>query len=73
MDHILEFPQLKPIISSFVQNLHNGAIKNDLINHIPYRAVIDAVGGKSGFSNIALNAIDSRVLALQGQAITVDK
>lgn len=71
-DHI-EFPQLKPIIVSLVDKLHDGTIKNEFIYHIPYRAVIDAVGGKSSFSTIALNAVDSRILALQGQTITRNK
>ncbi|KAJ5720920.1 uncharacterized protein N7483_008854 [Penicillium malachiteum] len=74
-DHLIEFPQLKPMITSLVHSLHNGTIKltSDLINHVPYHAVVDAVGGTAAFLNIALNAVDPRVLALQGQTITVEK
>ncbi|KAJ5286688.1 hypothetical protein N7478_002374 [Penicillium angulare] len=51
---------LPTIINSFVYSLHNGTIKSNLINHVPRRAAIEAVGGVARFSNIALNAVDSR-------------
>ncbi|KAJ5723386.1 hypothetical protein N7488_001421 [Penicillium malachiteum] len=64
-----------PMITSLVHRLHNGTIKltRDLINHVPYYTIIDTVGGIATFSNIAFNAVDPRVLALQGQTITVEK
>ncbi|KAJ5728488.1 hypothetical protein N7493_004818 [Penicillium malachiteum] len=68
VDHLVKFPHLKPMITSLVHSLYNGTIKltSDLINYVPYCAVIDAVGGIATFSNIACNAVDPRVLALQG-------
>jgi hypothetical protein len=66
-------PQLYPIILLLVQKLCSGEIKDPLIEHIPYKSVVNAVGDANMFAQMALNAIDSRVLALQGGLITVEK
>ncbi|KAJ5832016.1 hypothetical protein N7474_000327, partial [Penicillium riverlandense] len=60
------------IISSLVRKL-SGQLNNPLIRHIPYKSVVDAVGGEEEFCGIALNVIDPRVRALQGKLITVEK
>ncbi|CAI7584214.1 unnamed protein product [Penicillium palitans] len=65
-------PEMEPLILSLVQKLYREEIKDPLIEHCPYHSVIDAVGGEKDFAEMALNAIDSRVLAMQGKVITVD-
>jgi hypothetical protein len=66
-------PKLHPIILLLIQKLCAGEIKDPLIEHIPYKSVVGAVGGANIFAQMALNAINSRVLALQGKLITVDR
>ncbi|KAJ5862128.1 hypothetical protein N7455_006196 [Penicillium solitum] len=61
-----------PLILSLVRKLYREDIKDPLIEHCPYHFVIDAVGGEKDFAEMALNAIDSRVLAMQGKVITVE-
>ncbi|KAJ5972114.1 uncharacterized protein N7479_002032 [Penicillium vulpinum] len=65
-------PEMGPVILSLVQKLHRGEFKDTLIEHLAYRSVIEAVGGEKDFAQMALNAIDPRVLALQGKIITVE-
>jgi hypothetical protein len=66
-------PKLHPIILLLVQKLCTGEIKDPLIEHIPYKSVVNAMGGANWFAQMAFNAIDHRVLALQDQLITVNK
>ncbi|KAJ9490589.1 hypothetical protein VN97_g2662 [Penicillium thymicola] len=66
-------PEMGPVIISLVQKLHRGEIKDPLIEHLAYQSVIEAVGGEKDFAQIALNAIDPRVLALQGKVLTVER
>ena len=65
-------PEMVSIILSLVQKLYREEIKDPLIEHVAYQSVIDAVGGEKDFTQMALNAIDPRVLALQGKIITVE-
>lgn len=65
-------PEMEPLILSLVQKLYKDEIKDPLIEHCPYHSVIDAVGGEKDFAEMALNAIDSRVLAMQGKVITAE-
>lgn len=65
-------PEMEPLILSLVRKLYREDIKDSLIEHCPYHSVIDAVGGEKDFAEMALNAIDSRVLAMQGKLITVE-
>jgi hypothetical protein len=65
-------PEMEPVILSLVQKLHRQEIKDPLIEHLGYQSVIDAVGGEKVFTEMALNAIDPRILALQGKIITVE-
>lgn len=65
-------PEMEPMILSLVRKLYRGEIKDPLIEHCAYHSVIDAVGGEKDFAEMVLNAIDSRVLAMQGKVITVE-
>ncbi|KAJ5172979.1 hypothetical protein N7492_005572 [Penicillium capsulatum] len=67
----IKIPEFQPLILSLVQKLHSGGLKNRPIEHIPYKSVIEAVGGATEFSQIALDAIDPRVLALQKKMVNV--
>ncbi|KAJ5207449.1 hypothetical protein N7491_001921 [Penicillium cf. griseofulvum] len=64
-------PEMESVIFSHVQKQHSQELKDPLIEHLGYRSVIDAAGGEKVFTQMALNAIDPRVLALQGKIITV--
>lgn len=68
-----KMPDLYSIILQLIRKLDRGEFKSPLIQHIPYRAVIKAVGGENAFTQIALNAIDPLVTALQNQRITLDR
>lgn len=68
-----KMPDLQSIILQLVGKLYRGEFGNRLIQHIPYRAVIEAVGGEEIFARIALDAIDPLVIALQNQLITLDR
>lgn len=65
-------PELRGIVLPLVGKLYRGEFQNRLIEHIPYKSVIQAVGGEEVFTQIALNSIDPLVLALQDQWITLD-
>ncbi|KAJ5365468.1 hypothetical protein N7517_008354 [Penicillium concentricum] len=64
-------PEMGAIVLSLVQKLHRQEIKDPLIEHLAYQSVIDAAGGEKDFTQLAMNAIDPRVFALQGKIITV--
>lgn len=66
-------PMMRSILLSLVQKLYREEINDPMIKHIAYQSVVDAVGGEVEFVQMTLDAIDPRVLALQGQMITVER
>lgn len=63
---------MEPLVLLPVRKLYREEIKDLLIEHCAYHSVIDAVGGEKDFTEMASNAIDSRVLAMQGKIMTVE-
>ncbi|CAG8101590.1 unnamed protein product [Penicillium olsonii] len=72
LHHQVKIPEMRPLIQGLVHKLYRREIKDHLIDHLPYPSIIDAVGGENCFTQMALNSIEPRVLALQGKMVTVE-
>ncbi|CAG8385922.1 unnamed protein product [Penicillium salamii] len=69
----VKMPMMESTILFLVHRLYTDDIDDPLIKHVAYQSVIDAVGGEKDFVQMIVNAIDPRVLALQGKMITVER